>query len=199
MYKVIGAPRTRAFRVIWMLNELGETYTVDPIPPRDASLKAINPSGKVPVLQDGEDFIIDSVAICQYLADKHERFTHKAGTLERARQDSFTQFACDDVDSSLWTAAKHTFVYPPELRVEEAKRASQWDFDRAMLALSDRLGENDYVMGDAFTVPDLLLAHCIGWGRSMGWMVPDGNLQAYVKRIISRPAYEQAAAARKAG
>jgi glutathione S-transferase len=198
MYKVIGSPKTRAFRVIWMLEELGVAYTVDPVAPRDAALAAINPSGKVPVLEDNGQFLIDSVAICQYLADKHGRFTHKAGTIARGQQDSFTQFATDDVEGALWTAAKHTFVYPTELRVEDAKKACQFDFDRAMSALSQRLGDNAYVTGDGFTVPDLLLGHCLGWGKSMGWTIPDGNLTAYLARVRERPAFKSATAAREA-
>ncbi len=198
MYKVIGSPKSRAFRVIWMLKELGVEYTIDPVAPRDASLVAINPSRKVPVLDVDGEYIIDSVAICQYLADKHGRFTFPAGTIARARQDSFTQFATDDVESSLWTAAKHTFVYPKELRVEDAKKASQFDFDRAMTALSQRLGENDYVTGDDFMVPDLLLGHCLGWGKSMGWTIPEGNLTDYFDRVRARDAYKASTAARAA-
>ena len=71
MYALIGTLKTRAFRVAWMLNELGQAFDLDPAPPRDPKLAAINPSLKVPVLKDGDDYIIDSVAICQYLADKH--------------------------------------------------------------------------------------------------------------------------------
>ncbi|MFA9474938.1 MAG: glutathione S-transferase N-terminal domain-containing protein, partial [Filomicrobium sp.] len=65
MYKLIGYPKTRAFRVLWMLEEIGAEYEIDPVMPRSEECKAINPSGKVPVLQVGEDNIIDSVAICQ--------------------------------------------------------------------------------------------------------------------------------------
>ena len=55
MYKVIGFPKTRAFRVLWMLEELGLDYDVDPVKPRSEEAKAYNPSGKVPVLLvDGE-------------------------------------------------------------------------------------------------------------------------------------------------
>ena len=141
MYKVIGSPKTRAFRVMWMLEELGAAYTVDPVPPRDASLATINPSMKVPVLQDGSEYVIDSVAICQYLADKHGKLTFPAGTIQRGHQDSFTQFAVDDVELSLWVAAKHAFALPEEYRVADVKRACKFDFDRAMTALSARLGE----------------------------------------------------------
>lgn len=198
MYTVIGTAKTRAFRVLWMLEELGQPYTHVPTPPRDASLAALNPSGKVPVLMDGTDAVIDSVAICQYLADKHHQFSFPAGTIARARQDSFTQFAVDDVESPIWTAAKHTFVLPKELRVEDVKKACQFDFDRAMTALSARLGDRTYVMGDGFMVPDLLLGHCLGWGKSMGWTIPEGNVTAYLARIRARPAFQKAWTLREA-
>lgn len=198
MYTLIGSPKTRAFRVMWMLHELGEPYELIPTPPRDPSLAAINPSGKVPVLKDGGDYVIDSVAICQYLADKHGKLTFPAGTIERAHQDSFTQFSTDEIEGALWTAAKHTFVLPSELRVEDVKKACRYDFDRAMTALAERLGQKKYVMGDVFTLPDLLIGHCLGWAASMGWTVPDGPIKDYMTRVRERPAFKAAWAAREA-
>ena len=195
MYTVIGAPRTRAIRVIWMLEELGQAYTVDTAKPRDAAVSAINPSGKVPILKDGDEYVIDSVAIVQYLADKHQSLTHKAGTIARAHQDSFTQFCVDDVESCLWTAAKHTFVLPEELRVEGAKTASQFLFDKAMGHFALRLGDKPYVTGETFTVPDLLLGHCAGWASSMGWLIPEGTISSYVARVRGRPAFLKATSA----
>jgi glutathione S-transferase len=198
MYKVIGAPRTRAFRVIWMLEELGLSYSVDPQPPRSQALAQINPSGKVPVLQDGEDYVIDSVAICQYLADKHGRLTFPAGTIARAHQDSWTQFAVDDIESCLWTCAKHTFVLPAELRTEAVKPACRHDFDRAMGVMSKRLGGKTWVMGETFTVPDLLLGNLGAWAQSMHWAIPDGDVADYMARVNARPAAVKAAEVRKA-
>ena len=166
--------------------------------PRSPALAPLNPSLKVPILQDGAETVIDSVAICQYLADKHGKLTFPAGTIQRAHQDSFTQFAVDDVELSLWVAAKHSFALPEEYRVPDVKRACKFDFDRAMTALSTRLGERAYVMGDTFTVPDLLLGHCAGWAKTMGWEAPQNNVAAYFDRSRARPAYIKAAADRAA-
>lgn len=197
MYKLIGSLKTRALRVAWMLNELGEAYELDPLPPHDAELAGLNPSLKVPVLKDGGDYVIDSVAICQYLADKHGKMTFPAGTIKRAHQDSFTQFSIDDVESACWVAAKHTFVLPEEYRVADVKRACAFEFGRAMASLSERLGDRTYVMGDTFTVPDLLLGHTIGWGMSMKWPVEPKNVAGYVARVRSRPAFLAAMKARE--
>ena len=58
----------------------------------------------------GDDHIIDSVAICQYLADKHKQLTFPAGTIARAHQDSFTMFAdgrsCLDLSQQLHAVEK---------------------------------------------------------------------------------------------
>ena len=196
MYTVIGTPQTRTMRVIWMLEELGEPYTLDRRPPRHPAVRALNPSGKVPVLVDDGVPIFDSVAICQYLADKHGRMTFKAGSIERAHQDSFTQFAVDEFEGPLWFAAKHSFVLPEEYRVTDVKRACRYDFDRAIAVFSQRLQDRAYVMGESFTVPDLILGNCLAWALAIKWSLPEGNVRDYYDRICSRPAHQRAMALR---
>ncbi|MFN6951161.1 MAG: glutathione S-transferase N-terminal domain-containing protein, partial [Albidovulum sp.] len=92
MYTIIGTVGSRAARVLWMLEELGEPYEHIAAPPRSEGVTAFNPAGKVPVLVEDGTPITDSTAIIQYLADKHGKLTYRAGTLDRARQDSLTQF-----------------------------------------------------------------------------------------------------------
>ncbi|MCH9765116.1 MAG: glutathione S-transferase family protein [Alphaproteobacteria bacterium] len=193
MYTLIGFPKTRAFRVLWMLEELGVEYEINPVPPRSDAAKEFNPSGKVPALKVGDDIIIDSVAICQFLADTHGKLTEPVGSIARAQQDSWTQFAMDDVESPLWFNAKNTFVLPEELRSETAQKACKYDFANAMAAFAKRLGQNTYVMGDKFTVPDLLLGHCAMWAKNgPGWPFPPGPVTEYFERVLSRPAHAKA-------
>lgn len=193
MYKLIGTPKTRALRVLWMMEELGVDYEIDPAGPRSETVLAVNPSGKVPALQVGDDVIIDSVAICQYLADRHGKFTYPAGSLERAQQDSWTQFVVDDVDSILWFNGKNTFILPEELRSKTAREACAYEFARSMSFLEKRLGDKTYMMGDTFTVPDLLFGHCAGWAvNGAKWEIPKGTVADYAERVRSRPAFLRA-------
>ncbi len=199
MYTLIGAAKSRAFRVMWMLEEVRQPYEHVGVPPRSKELLAVNPSGKTPAFKDGNNIIIDSVAICQYLADKHNKATYAAGSIKRAQQDSFTHFALDELDSALWWAAKHRFVLPEDLRTPDAEAGFKHDFDRGLKILAKRLGDNDFVMGKKFTVPDLLIAHCMGWGIGMfGWEVPKGKLSAYLARCRARKAFQKAWAIREA-
>lgn len=192
MYKVIGPPRTRAMRVYWMLEELRLEYDFDPAAPRSKIVQTVNPSGKVPcLLMDGEA-IIDSVAIIQFLADKHNGLTYPAGTIERAQQDSFTQFCVDEVEGALWTAAKNTVIHPEALRVPAIKDTARYEFANAMKTLETRLGDKMFVMGDTFTVPDLLFGHCANWAMAAKFDLPDGPVGAYLQRVLSRDAYQRA-------
>ena len=67
-----------------------------------------------------------------------------------------------------------------------------------MGVLAERLGDNEYVMGSQFSVPDLILGHCAGWAMNTpGWELPGGKLGDYFGRVRSRPAFERAWAVRE--
>jgi glutathione S-transferase len=190
MYKIVGFPRSRAMRVIWLLEELGEPYVLDPAFPQTETVKALNPTGKVPVLIDGDEVLTESIAICAYLADKHGRFTYPAGTVERARQDSFTQFGADVLEGALWTAAKNSFIHPEEMRVPAIKNVCRLEFARGLETLEQRLGDGHYVMGETFTIADILLGSCLGWASNAKFELPDeGPVYVYFKRLKDRPAF----------
>jgi glutathione S-transferase len=192
MYKVIGSLRTRTLRVLWVLNELGHPFEHVPAGPASAEAKALNPSGKVPVLLDGDAVLTDSTAIIQYLADKHGKLTFPAGTIDRARQDGFTQMILDEIDGALWTAARHSFVLPEEMRIAEIKPSLKWEFARSLSRLSMQLGDKAFLMGGTMTIPDVILAHCLGWAMSADFPVEDPNLQAYAARLRDRAAFRAA-------
>ena len=197
MYKLYGSLTSRSFRVMWMLEELDLDYEHIATGPRTEEIYAFNPSGKVPVLLTDDEVITDSSAILQYLADTHNQFTFATGTIERAKQDSFLHFANDEMDSVCWAMAKHKFVLPKELRVSEVIKACEYDWNNAMNTLAKRLGENQFVMGDQFTVPDIVITHVIGWAKLYDFETPDSNLLEYFERNRSRPAYQKVAALRK--
>jgi len=193
-YVLIGQSKTRAARVLWMLEELGLPYDHSPDLPRSDAVRAHNPSGKVPVLLADGQALTDSTAICQFLADRHGAFTFAAGTPERARQDGWTQRILDEMDALLWTAARHSFILPPEQRLPEIKTSLKWEFLRNLDAIAADLGLNPYVMGDTMTVPDILLAHCLLWARGAKFEVSEPAMLAYAERLMARPAFARAMA-----
>ena len=189
MYKVIGNTNTRTLRVLWAMNEIGLEYEHVQVNAQSVDAKKFNISGKVPTLEVNGINIADSTAIVTYLADKYNQLTFPAGTIERAQQDSFTQFILDELDSILWTAARHSFVLPKEMRVSELKNTLHWEFARSLKVLESRMGTGPNVMGEKFTIPDIILTHIGGWARVAKFDIPDGKLRDYFRRQIKRPAY----------
>ncbi|WP_298841386.1 glutathione S-transferase family protein [uncultured Roseobacter sp.] len=193
MYTVIGPQKSRAMRVLWMLEELGEPYEHIPAPPRSDEATRYNPTGKVPALTDGDAVLTDSMAIITYLADKHGKLTAPAGTVARARQDALTFWLIDEMDAVLWAAAKHSFVLPQDLRMPEIKETLKAEF----VASADRLSsmiDGPFLMGDEISIPDILACHCINWSVGAKFPRVDDRLFAYAKNLRERPAYQAAAA-----
>jgi glutathione S-transferase len=191
MYTVIGTTKSRAFRVMWMLEELGQPYDHVPVGAASADAKKYNPTGKIPALLDGDAVLTDSVAIMTYLADKHAALTAPAGTPARALQDAMTLWLIDEFDAVLWAAAKHSFVFPEEQRVPAIKESLKLEFARSAAMLSDRL-EGPFLMGDAITLPDLLAVHCINWSIGAKFPRVDDKLGQWAKTLRERPAFTAA-------
>ncbi|WP_240936170.1 glutathione S-transferase N-terminal domain-containing protein [Billgrantia bachuensis] len=78
MITLYGTPPTRALRAIWLLNELGLEYRARPVDlmqgeHQQQDFLSLHPSGKVPVLVDGDLVVTESAAIQLYLANTHRR------------------------------------------------------------------------------------------------------------------------------
>lgn len=190
MYTLIGGKASRTFRAMWMLEELGQEWTSEPSKPRTDRVMALNNLGKIPVLLDGETAISDSTAIMTYLADKHGGCTARAGTLERARQDAMTFAILDDIDAVLWTAARHSFILPEEHRVPEIKESLKWEYERNLDRIMER-ARGPFLMGDDFTLPDIILAHCLGWAKNAKFPSEHQSAREYLKRCRARDAFQK--------
>lgn len=188
VYTLIGSVKTRAARAVWLLEELGLPFTHIAAGPRSPEALAQNPAGKVPVLLAEGQTITDSTAILTYLADKHGAFTAAPGTIARAQQDSLTHFILDEFDALLWTAARHSFVLPVEHRLPAIKEPLRWEMARSQQTLITRMGA-PYLTGDAPSVPDFILAHCLGWAASAKFDITEPRLHDYLTLMRARPAY----------
>lgn len=197
MYTVIGAPRNRTFRIIWMLEELGEAYDRTPAKQHSPEVLKYSEIGKLPVLVDDDQGISDSAAILTYLADKHGRMTAPAGTMARAKQDAVTFQILDDLESIIWVATRHGFILPEEHRCADLKDSAKWEWAKNLKGIEKRF-KGPFVMGEEITVPDILLTHTLNWGFGAKFPSESEVLQDYCKRMASRDAYLRAVASEKA-
>src|SRR3984885_16056641 len=74
--RIYGVARPRAFRALWVAEELGIPYEHRPVEIGDAGARmpeflALNPNGRLPGIVDGDFVLPESLAITLYLAKKY--------------------------------------------------------------------------------------------------------------------------------
>lgn len=194
MYQAVGSPGSRVTRVVWMLEELEQPYEVMLAKPQSETAKSYNPSGKVPILVDGDFILTDSAAICTYLGEKHaDKGLGSRSPQERATIDAWMHFLQSEFEAPLWNKLKHRFILRDELRAEIGPWTA-WEFAKELAALERRLGDGDYALGDRFSAIDILIASCGSWARAGKFEIASSKTNAYLDRILARPAWVRAQA-----
>jgi glutathione S-transferase len=196
--KLYGYRNGRTACALWALEEVAATYDyVEVDIPRGEGRSGwflkLNPAGKVPVLEDSGFVITESAAICLHVADRfpEAKLLPRLGTHERALCYQWVSFAISELEQPLWTIAKHRFVLPLDRRVAKAIDTAQWEFSVAAEVLSEGLAGREYVIGEQFTVADILLGHTLAWARSARVPLGSQDLEAYEDRVLSRPAWDR--------
>ena len=133
--------------------------------------------------------MFESAAICLQLADLHPEAGHIAplGSPERALIYQWVLFAMTELEGPL-------FRWIAEATGTSADSPSRERFAQAAAALQRTLDGRDWLLGDRFSVADVMCASVLGGAHSRGLLAEWPGLQAYVERGESRPAFIQAAA-----
>ena len=186
---------TRATRVQWALEEVGLDYRMEHTSPRDPSYLRINPMGKVPAMVVDGRVMTESAACCLWVADQRPeaQLAPPSGSWERAQCERWAFFVLTELEQACWLKAKHKFALPEHLRVPEVIEAAKWEFARSARVLEGALDGGSFLVGDRFSVADLLAVHTLMWGQRAGFEVPSA-LMTYAGVHMMRPAFQRAVA-----
>ncbi len=200
MLTLLGTPNTRTTRVTWALEEAGAEYefvAIDLIGggAKTPEYRDLNPGGKVPTLLDGEHVITESAAIVIHVADRFpDAGIIPTEPVARARCLQWCFFTIGELEQPLWTMSKHSFALPPDWRTPAIMPTAAREWLRAAKVLAAGLGDRRFILGDDFSVADIMLAHTLAWSRFAKQPIEHENLQAYAGRVLSRPALARARA-----
>jgi glutathione S-transferase len=200
MIRLYYAPRTRAVRVRWLLEELGLPYELVRVAFRVPSCGFFaqdTPSGKVPVIQDDGVAISESGAILEYIVGRYGE-GRLAPPVESAARGLYLQwlhFAEGTASVPLSTILWHT-VYKGDAGQFPSVVADARDRAHSTLMVVERaLAASDYLPGPDFSAADIQLHFTIAAARALGVLndrLP--RLQKYLTRLESRPAFQRAVA-----
>lgn len=196
MLTLFHAPRSRSSSFVWMLEEIGQPYTIEQVGIRRGDGSGVldsknpHPHGKVPVLKDGAQVVFEQTAIALYLADKFPAAGLGVAPNDPARGSFLTML-------SYYSGVVEPAFTSKFLKVTVPRGTAGWvDSDEVMDFINAKLASQQYIAGERFTVADVLYAGAFALFMNSplltGKKTP--QLEQYVSRCISRPAHARAQA-----
>jgi glutathione S-transferase len=195
--KLYHQPRTRSSRVRWLLAELGVECDVQPVDVfagdgRKSEYQQVHPHGFVPALEDDGVVLIESAAICMYLADRYGdgRLAPKVGTIERGKYYEWMVYVPATADPCLETIMFQTVFLPEAKRSPGlADRAKKTWVTKIEPRFKAALDTSPFVLGETFSAADVLVGGALGWAKMANVLGDDAVLHRYLDGIMARPAF----------
>lgn len=186
MITLYHAPQSRSSRIIWLLEELGAPYAIQPVSiyrpmtgQGHGDPANPHPDQRVPAIEHDDALITESVGIALYLGDALPQagLAPAVGSPWRGAYCTWLAWYACEMENAMFAALSGALANSPHL---------QRDHAAVVLRLETALAHRDYVVSDSFTIADLLIASALTFARRA---FPDSALiDAYVARCRNRPA-----------
>lgn len=201
MLKIWGRKNSSNVRKpLWAAEELGLAYeaidaggafgVVD-----TPEYRAMNPNGRVPVIEDDGFVLWESNAIVRYLLAKHapESNWYPADPQARAIADKWMDWATSSFAGPFRTVFWGVVRTPAEKQDWSAINAAIKECTELLGMADDALASQPYLSGKDIGMGDIPLGSFIyAWFEMPIERAPQPHLQAWYERLKQRPAYQKA-------
>ena len=166
-------------------------------PPTDPEFLAANPTGTFPLFIDGETRLTESIAILQYLAERHgpTPLSVKGGEAGFADYLQFLEVGEATLATPLTAAVRTRFMAPEDQKANWTVENCKSVFLDRLKLVSRQLEGHAYMAADRFTAADISVGYALGFGEGLrlseGY---DPSVVDYWRRLQTRPAYQRAIA-----
>jgi glutathione S-transferase len=201
MLRLYGSARSRGLRTLWMLGELGLDYEHKDYLPRSPEtrtpeFRALNPNGRVPVIDDDGFILSESMAINLYLAKKHRSPLYPSDPKNEALALQWSCWELDRLDRQLVNYVRHSKELPEAERKADIAESTWKEVVESFDVLETALGKSEWLAGPAFSVGDLNVAAALYRALSLD-LAKWPRVQAWLHRCWDRPAAKRARAMRE--
>jgi glutathione S-transferase len=182
------SPNTRSSATLTLLEELGAPYELRVLnmqagEQRQPAYLAVNPLGKVPAILHGDVLVTEQVAIVLYLGDLFPGagLTPPVGDKRRGPYLRWMAF---------YAGCFEPAVVDKAMKREPGVLAMSpyGDFDTVMATINAQLRAAPFLLGDEFSVADVLWGAALMWTTGFGLVPETPEIKAYIERTIDRPA-----------
>lgn len=193
MITLYHRPNTRSTRFVFLLEELAAPYALKLVTTRTRDGGAVDPAnphphGKVPVISDDGVIVFESSAIALYLTDRfpESRLGPLVGEPDRGAYLSWLAYYSGVMEPAF--VCKFMNVTVP-------RGTAGWvAVEEVMPVVIDRLSSGPYMLGERFSAADVLFGTSFALFANSPLLPKSPVIEAYVKRILERPAYARAMA-----
>lgn len=199
MLKIWGRKNSSNVRkALWCAEELGLDYeaidaggafgVVD-----TPQYRALNPNGRVPMIEDGDFVLWESNTIVRYLCVKHASDFYPADLQARANAEKWmdwtTSTLADPFKAVFWGIVRT----PPEKQDWDSINAGRQACVDALNTVEQALARQPYLSGNAFGMGDIPLGCFIyAWFEMPIERPAMPHLEAWYQRLQQRPAFRKA-------
>jgi glutathione S-transferase len=190
LYQREGAGRPA--RVRWALEEVGAPYeyvVMDREVGHGEEHARRHPLGRVPVLEGDDGLLFESAALCLHVADLHPEsgLIPPTGSYERGLVYQWAFFAMTEVEPALLRAYAARRGTDAETTAKAEARLT-----KAAGALDDALDGRGYIVGERFTIADVVVGGVLHSARKYDLLPDSPRLLGYLERLDARPAKQRA-------
>jgi glutathione S-transferase len=183
MLKIYGVYKSRATRILWLLEELGMPFELVPVlqayklkdpMAADARLNTrspdflkLNPMGSIPTIEDDGLVLNESLAQTLYVAKKHGGPMAPRDLTEEAQMLQWSLFAATSIETDALkiSTANNEGRLSTDAGQQEAKVVARI-LARPFGVLEKHFSHNDYAVGGRFTVADINLAEIVRYAQA---------------------------------
>jgi glutathione S-transferase len=182
MLTIYGVYFSRATRPLWLLEELGLPFHLEPViqayrlrdadaadapvNTRSAEFLAVNPMGSIPSMDDNGFVLHESLAITLYLARKHGGDLSPRDIREEASMIQWALFAATSIETPALDIQKAIGDGTGTTADNKAKiEACAKELVRPLDVLEAHLASNDYLVGGRFTAADINVAEILRYAQ----------------------------------
>jgi len=197
MLTLYHAPRTRASRFIWLLEEIGEPYEIKTVPLREkgdhsafmAEYRLIHPHGKVPALTHNGETVFESAAIALYLSDAFPKANlgPKVGEKGRGAYLTWLAYYAGVVEPAILSKAQG-------FEIKNRAQAGWAPSEEVLAYVADALKKGPYLLGEKFSAADVIYGSSFALFMGSPLLPQPERFKPYVDRLAERPAYKRAQA-----
>ena len=195
--------QSRSARVVWLCEELGIEYRLEPVEMFSDAMKrpeylAIHPLGKVPAIEDDGFVLWETSAIFEYLDAKYGggALIPARGTREGALASQWIAYGENPLTVTMGQIAAHSGPMPEERRSPALVDLGREIAPSLVRVVERALDDREWILGERFSAADIMLVYGLNIAAYLGYVNDETpRVGAYCARAAARPAFQRAMAA----